>query len=107
MATTPGKRVTDGKKKHSHVAYDETPHFFGDEETLKSGGATADRHQPISAAASVAGEACSVDMSEIPGGYAATGRPSEGNRPPRGMKGKGPMKHSEPGAGIGRAGAGY
>jgi hypothetical protein len=63
-ATTPAKKVTDGKQKHSHVDYAEEPPYFGYPETLKSGGARCDDIPTTDRETLVSGSAPQPDMTK-------------------------------------------
>jgi hypothetical protein len=64
MATTPAKKITDGKKGSHHVSMEEDPPYYGDPETLKSAGARADDIPKVERQASVNKDAAQPDMTK-------------------------------------------
>jgi hypothetical protein len=62
MATTPGRKVRDGKQKDNHVSMETDPPYYGDPETLKSGSARADSIPRRNYASAVEGGAAQPDM---------------------------------------------
>lgn len=68
---------TDGAPTKMSEHPQREPHYFGEQEELKSAGATSDTYVPYERTYPVDSEAKEVDMDDIPGGRCSYGAPEE------------------------------